>query len=68
MLENNAEKSRSFIEDFFKTQIAEGTVITVMAEILFKFLITSSIRVVVLQLLGLFVLLDLFGLHRIELV
>ena len=68
MMVNNVGKSKSFIEDFFKTQNAEGTVITVMTEISFKYLITSAVCVIVLELLGLFVLLDLFGLHGIELV
>ena len=68
MLVNNVEKSKSFKEDFFKTQNAEGTVITVMTEISFKYLITSAVCVIVLELLSLFVLLNLFGLHGVELV
>ena len=46
-----------------KLKNAEGTVITVMVETLFKYLINSTICVGVLQLLD---LLAMFDLHRIK--
>ena len=59
------KKAGYSIKNFSKLKNTEGTVITIIVEISFKYLISSAICVDVLQLLD---LLGMFGFHRIEFV